>query len=300
MILAVHRRERLVGVMPLSRRAGVVGAPTNWHTPLYGPVAANRQALRAILEGILSMRPRRVDLSFLDGDGPAVRELHELGDSYQVVERTMMRSPYLPIDSDWDSYWQGLSGRLRQSIRRSRRQLAEMGDVSVEIESGTERLDELLAEGFEVEASGWKGRSGTAIASDARTLRFYTELARWAAPRGLLTLAFLRVDARALAFHFALECQSRHYLLKPGYDERFRKIGPGTVLLYEMVKRAFTLGLDSYEFLGSDDPHKRRWTSEVHPRVRIQAFASSPMGALDRILQTHRRALAKRVTSRRR
>lgn len=45
------------------------GSPTNWHTPLYGPVAADEQALREILEGILAQSPRRIDLSFLDGGG---------------------------------------------------------------------------------------------------------------------------------------------------------------------------------------------------------------------------------------
>jgi len=295
-ILAVRREGRLVGVLPLSQRAGVLGSPTNWHTPLYGPVAADEPALRGILDGILSRHPRRVDLSFLDGDGSAAGEFRELGGSYRLIERTMMRSPYLAIDGDWETYWQSVSGKLRQTVRRGSRRLAEMGEISVDIVLGDEGLDDLLAEGFELEASSWKGRSGTAITSDPRTLRFYTELARWAAQNGLLRLVFLRVGGRALAFHLSLESQNKHYLLKPGYDERFRKAGPGTVLTCKMVERAFSLGLDSYEFLGADDAYKMRWTSEVHRLVRIQAFASSPTGAIDRIIQTQGRALAKRVT----
>jgi CelD/BcsL family acetyltransferase involved in cellulose biosynthesis len=296
-VLAVRRGGQLVGIMPLSRRAGVVGSPTNWHTALYGPVAVDEQALRAILNGIISQRARRIDLSFVDVGDPVARELRELSGSQYYVERTIMRSPYVRIDGDWESYWQGVSGKLRQTVRRCSRRLAEIGAVSLEIESGGERLDELLAEGFEVEASSWKGRSGTAIASQPRTMRFYTELAHWAAARGLLRIAFLRVGGRALAFHFALESQNSYYLLKPGYDEEFRKAGPGTVLTQKMIERAFTLGLDSYEFLGADDEHKMRWTSEVRPRVRIQAFASSPTGVVDRVIQTHGRALANRVKS---
>jgi CelD/BcsL family acetyltransferase involved in cellulose biosynthesis len=296
-VLAVRRGGRLVGVMPLSRRAGVLASPTNWHTPLYGPVAADEQALREILDGILAQSPRRIDLSFLDGGGSVARELRGLSGSRHYVERTVMQSPYLPIDGDWEAYWQSVSGKLRQTVRRCSRRLAEIGEVSLDIESGAERLNDLLAEGLQVEASNWKGRSGTAIASDPRTARFYTELARWAASRGLLRFAFLRVGGRALAFHFALESQNKYYLLKPGYNEEFRKAGPGTVLTQRMVERAFSLGLDSYEFLGADDAHKMRWTSDVHPRVRIQAFASSPAGAVDRVIQTHGRALAQRLKS---
>jgi CelD/BcsL family acetyltransferase involved in cellulose biosynthesis len=295
-VLAVRRAGRLVGVLPLSQRAGVLSSPTNWHTPLYGPVAADESALGAIRDWILSRRPRRVDLSFLDGEGPATRELRSLEPSYRLVERTMLRSPYVAIDGDWEAYWQGVSGKLRQTVRRASRRLAEVGEVTLEVESGPERLDELLAEGFELEATGWKGRSGTAINSDPRTLRFYTELARWAAQHGLLRLAFLRVDERPLAFHLSLESRNRYYLLKPGFDERFRKAGPGTVLTCKMIERAFSLGLSAYEFLGADDEHKLKWTSSVHPRVRIQAFAPSAAGRIDRMIQTHGRALAKRVT----
>jgi CelD/BcsL family acetyltransferase involved in cellulose biosynthesis len=294
-ILAVRRDGRLVGVMPLSQWGSVLSSPTNWHTPLYEPAAADRPALHALVENIVSLHPRRLDLSFVDGDGAAAEELRGLRGSYRVVERTTWRSPYLAINGDWDAYWEGVSGKLRQTVRRGARRLDEMGEVSLQIESDTERLDDLLAEGVKIEASGWKGRKGTAIASGSRTLSFYTELARWAAPLGLLRLAFLRVDGRALAFHFALETEDSYYLLKPGYDERFRKAGPGTVLTCRMIQRAFSLGLERYEFLGADDGYKMKWTSEVHPRIRFQAFATSPAGAIDRNIQTRVRDLAKRL-----
>ncbi len=239
-ILAVRRTGRLVGVLPLRKKGSVLSSPANWHTPLYEPAVADRSALRAIVAGIQSLHPRRLDLSFLDGEGAAAQELRELGGYYRLVERTSWRSPYLEVRGDWEAYWQGVSGNLRHTVRQGSRRLAEIGEVSLEIESGTERLDDLLAEGFEVEASSWKGRRGTAIASDPQTLGFYTSLARWAASRGLLRLAFLRVDGRALAFNFSLESQGRHYLLKPGYDERFRKAGPGTVLTCRMIERAFS------------------------------------------------------------
>ena len=294
-ILAVRRAGRLVGVLPLRQKGSVLSSPTNWHTPLYEPAVADRPALREVVAGILSLHPRRLDLSFLDGEGAAAQELRGLGGHYRLVERTRWRSPYLAVRGDWEAYWQGVSGNLRHTVRQGSRRLAEMGEVSLEIESGAERLDDLLAEGFEVEARGWKGQRGTAVASDPQTLSFYTEVARWAASRGLLRLAFLRVDGRALAFHFSLESAGKHYLLKPGYDERFRKAGPGTVLTCRMIERAFSLGLDTYEFLGADDEYKMRWASGVHPRVQIQAFATSPTGAIDRNIQTHGRAIARKV-----
>jgi CelD/BcsL family acetyltransferase involved in cellulose biosynthesis len=297
---AVRREGRLVAVLPLSQRAGVLASPTNWHTPLYGPVAADEPALQTLLDWIVSEHPRRIDLSFLGEGESATDELRRLGDSYRVVERTMLRSPYVEIDGDWEAYWGSVSGKLRQTVRRASKRLGEAGEVRLDIHSGSAQLEELLTEGFELEATGWKGRNGTAIISDPRTRLFYTELARWGAEQGLLRLAFLRVDGRGVAFHLSLESNDRYYLLKPGYDESFRKAGPGTVLTSRMIERAFSERLTAYEFLGADDEHKLKWTDKVRPRLRLQAFASSPTGMLDRMIQTHGRTAAKWVRRSRR
>ena len=50
------------------------------------------------------------------------------------------------------------------------RLLAAEGRLSFEVEEGGERLDELLGEGFRVEAAGWKGLEGPAIAASAGKL----------------------------------------------------------------------------------------------------------------------------------
>jgi glucose/arabinose dehydrogenase len=46
---------------------------------------------------------------------------------------------------------------------------------------------ELLAEGFRVEASGWKGAAGSAIIAHRNTHQFYREVASWGAEQGAPT-----------------------------------------------------------------------------------------------------------------
>jgi len=52
--------------------------------------------------------------------------------------------------------------------------------------------------------AGWKTSLGTAIGSEPSTLRFYTQVAGWAAARGMLRPIFLLVDGRAVAAEFVL------------------------------------------------------------------------------------------------
>ena len=167
--------------------------------------------------------------------------------------------------------------------------------MSVQVADGSERLDELLAEGFRVEQLSWKGRQGTAIASDARTLHFYTAVARWAASLDWLRLAFLRFDGCAIAFQLDLEMGSAYYSLKIGYDPEYQAFSPGKLLMYTMVMRAVATGLSVYELLGTDQPWKYRWTENGHDLVTLRAFSPSPAGRLGSAAFVYGRPLARRM-----
>ena len=160
---------------------------------------------------------------------------------------------------------------------------------------GGKGLSPLLEESFRVEASGWKGERGTAVICSPRTRRFYEGIAAWASRLGILRLAALRLDGRLIAFNLGLEAEGRHYLLKLGHDAALDPLSPGTVLTAAMVERAFALGLESYEFLGGQDSYKLRWSQACREAIEVQAFAGSPLGTLDWLVQTRGRAAAKRV-----
>src|SRR5207245_1703401 len=178
------------------------------------------------------------------------------GARHRVIVRALERSPYVTVDGDWTAYEARRDGKLLRELRRRGRRLGEQGRVELDVADGRERLDELLAEGLRIEAAAWKGERGTAIESSADTRRFYSEVARWAAARGWLRLAFLRLDGRPLAFDYCIEDQGVHYLLKTGYDPGYHAFAPGMLIRREMIARAFSNGLASYEFLGVDEPWK--------------------------------------------
>jgi CelD/BcsL family acetyltransferase involved in cellulose biosynthesis len=285
---------RLVAVLPLTRRLGALASTTNWHSHASGLLARDPAGAAQLVTGLLGARPRRLALGFLcPEDVERVRGAAERG-GYRLLERTQQRSPCIALDGDWERYERALGSKRRSDLRRRRKLLDQQGAVTLDVVSGG-LPDTLLAEGFSVEAAGWKGRDGTAIRAHAATLAFYTDVARWAAERGWLRLAFLRLDGRALAFDLALEHAGTHYLLKTGFDPEHREHAPGKLLRLGMLERAFRGGLRAYEFLGADVPWKREWTEATRPRVLVQAFRPSPLGALDWGGFALGRPLAKRV-----
>jgi CelD/BcsL family acetyltransferase involved in cellulose biosynthesis len=285
---------RLAGVLPIARRRGRVEALVNWHSP-EAPVVGDAAALAAKLFG---GRPRSAMLRYLpEPDVDPVRAA--AGDArYRLLERVGERSPYVDISDSFEDYLTTLDRHHVKETLRRRRRLEGEGTVEFTVEDGRERLDELLAEGWPVEGSGWKRESGTAIDSQPETLAFYTEVARWAAARGILRLAFLRLDGRAIAFELALEDNCVYAILKGGFDVELRKFGPGGLITHDELQRAFELGLRRYEFLGTDEAYKTVWTSNVQERRVLHAFAPTPAGWAERAAYNYGRPLAKKLLRR--
>jgi CelD/BcsL family acetyltransferase involved in cellulose biosynthesis len=294
-VLTLRRRGTLVGVAPITSQRGIVGSASNWHTPEFSLVGESG-ALEQLASAVVARRPHRIAFRFVAADDPGTQAVRSAAEraGYTIQERTLEQSPYIETDGDWDAYRSERNSKLLRELGRRRRRLEGEGRFAFEVHDGSERLEELLAEGFQVEAAGWKATAGSAIVSQPATRLFYSEVGRWAAARGWLRLAFLRLDSKPLAFDFAVEHDGVHYLLKTGFDPDYRRFAPGTLLRHEMIARVFGEGLRSYEFLGRDEPWKLEWTNDVRQRALLQAFAPTPRGRLERVAFVYGRPLVKR------
>ena len=296
-IVALRRGSELAAVLPLERRASLLRSLTNWHTPELEVPALDASARERLLRDLILQTRTPVLLGMLTRgrDEAQVVETAAADAGMRVLARTIERSPYVRLDGDWETYAQALPRRRRSELRRRERRLAEEGELAFEVRDGDDRLDALLAEGFAVEPSGWKADAGTAIVSRPETATFYSEVARWAADRGQLRLAFLRLDGEPLAFHLTIEDGRSAYQLKGGYQPRFKPYAPGTLLIGRMLEWAFARRLHSYEFLGEDEGFKVDWTSDTRDRLALQAFPRSLSGSVAFAAFSYGRPLAKRA-----
>jgi CelD/BcsL family acetyltransferase involved in cellulose biosynthesis len=279
-LYVIRRDGRLVGVAPMHRHRGTLRSTSNVHTPEFGFVVVDDAVADALAAQIFA-GGRRVLVELIASTNDAARlRSAARGVGYRLVRRAALRSPVLEIDGQWDDYERSVGRRIMTDLRRRARRLADLGALTVDVHDGREGLPKLLDAAFALEHSGWKGARGTSIAARPETQLFYTSVARWAAERGWLRLAFLTVGGRAVAFQYGLEHARTYYFLKGGYDSAFARFAPGRLLLQRMIERAFTENLARFEFLGADEPWKLEWTHAVRERVTLDAFAPSAVGGL--------------------
>jgi CelD/BcsL family acetyltransferase involved in cellulose biosynthesis len=167
-----------------------------------------------------------------------------------------------------------LDAKFRQNLRRRRRRMAEQGEVRYVLLDGKDaaKLDEGLADFLCIEASGWKGRGGTAIAQRPELVGFYAQIARDAAKRGALALGFLELGGKRIAAHLSVIHGGKHYLLKLGYDETLRELSPGQQLTAEAMRDACERGLSEFDFLGPDMEWKRDWEPALRTHTWLTIF----------------------------
>lgn len=214
----------------------------------------------------------------------------------ETVTQPLQRSPYLTLPSSPEALEAAWSKNLRSGLRRRRRRLAEQGPLRLDqVHAQTPNLPRLLLEAFELEASGWKGKEGTAILQDPRTHAYYAGLATWAADTQRLSLSVLRVGERAVAFDLGLVDGGRYHSLKHGYDEAFRTCSPGQLITEDLLRGCVERGLREFDFMGEDDPCKRDWTATTRTLDFLFLFNRTAGGRLLRAAKTTVGPLLKRL-----
>jgi CelD/BcsL family acetyltransferase involved in cellulose biosynthesis len=156
-------------------------------------------------------------------------------------------------------------------VRRRRRQLAEeYGPVRLVRREAADPA--WLERFFRLEAAGWKGRAGSAIACVPRQRAHYEAVAAAGAEHGWLALYELECAGEPVAMHFGLEAGGRYQVLKLAYDEAAGRRSPGQVLVAEILQDCVARGLTEFDCLGKEDDWKGRWASGVRPYYRVVVY----------------------------
>ena len=277
-ICTVRRDGRLVAGFPLVESGGEIGPMSNGHSPAVAPLAEDADALRALVAEALRAAGGELTLLTLPGDDP-LRTLPR--PPWRAIAAVSVHSPAVDTGGSFDDWRAGSKPRWGAPLERFRRKMARDHEAVTTTIGVPGDMPAFLERGFEVEASGWKGREGTAILSDEATARFYRRVAELFHERDGLRLSAIELDGEMAAFDLTLLHENRLYLLKTAFDERFRKLAPGLVMRLNIIESCFELGLASHEMLGDRSEWKSKFATTERTRVAWTGYGRSA-GALGR------------------
>ena len=258
--------ELLVPVERLARYKGLpVRALSAWRhrhcllgTPLVRADAAI-DALAALLGWMQKARSAAVlELNYLTAGGPFHQALLD------ALARCGMPSlaadgytrPLLRRDRDAEScIAAAISAESRSKLRRAERRLREQGTLARRVLRPGDDAGKWIDEFLRLEAAGWKGRRGSALACSEANRRFGVEVLTRAFERGRLVMVGLDLDARPIARYSAFTAGEGAFAFKTAYDEELRKGSPGILAELDMIRafheRAALQWMDSFTAAGN-------------------------------------------------
>jgi hypothetical protein len=201
-------------------------------------VAANclDEALDAMLDGLADtpQLPKTMALEAMEDDGPTMaalaRVLARRGCAPCILDQ--FRRPMLRSDLDGDRYLAtALSAQTRKKLRQHRRRLAELGTLGEEVVCKPEAVRPALEAFLVMEASGWKGRRGTAILSNETDTAFMRAAVPALAEQGRASIFLLSIDRRPISMQIIVRSGPAAFTWKTAYDEHFQDFSPGMLLL---------------------------------------------------------------------
>ncbi|QAU38787.1 GNAT family N-acetyltransferase [Bradyrhizobium guangdongense] len=239
---------RLIGLMP------VVSLWQAWKIPLpalvsahpYGTLssplidrdasveAATRLLQRARKAGAHALILRDVAL-----DGAAMASLKEALGRDRLTSRVLSSYVRASLDATQDGdrlLQEALGAKKLKELRRQRHRLEEHGAISFDVARKVDEIKPALETFLQLEASGWKGKRGTALLQDAGDAAFIRRAVPALAETAQCEIVTLHAGATPVAAGIVLRHQDRAFFFKLGIDERFARYSPGVQLTLDLTR----------------------------------------------------------------
>jgi len=233
------RVDRSLGV-PLPAWA----IPRHLLTPVADAVYADDEAARALAPAVVAyLRPRMEGRSLLVlGPAPVDCVLWEGVERLDPSRRTAQVTHRLSVfdcEQSFDELMSRLGKHFRRNLRSHRKKLDRLDAVRFVTAADKAALGAALEQLLEIEASGWKGATGTrtAIRFKPRQPGFFKALATTFDGDDRCEINELYVEDRCIASEFCIRTGGEYARIKIGYDEAFSTLGPGQLVLLDTLER---------------------------------------------------------------
>ena len=241
---------RLIGFFPVAierRRYGIkIPVLVGWTHP-YGPLGtplidreSGDAAVAAWLDHLAAdpTLPNLLLMPYLPVEGDVARAFdaalaHRNGRSEQFALHR--RAMLAPQDDRFSYLDHAIPHKKRKELRRLRKRLADGGTLTSTTTSDPATLTAALLDFLALEASGWKGRAGTAAQRNDTVRCFVLEAVSALAAEGKASVARLALDGRAIAAIVTLRSGDAAWCWKIAYDETFSRASPGVQLLLDVT-----------------------------------------------------------------
>lgn len=247
-VLSAWSGDKLIGLMPVVPlwRAARIPLPALASAHPYGTLCTPlldrneaENAVQRLLEAARASGARALLLREVGLDGATMKAFTNVLRGEGLRPRVLNWHLRASLDAMRDAdelLREALGGKKLKELRRQRHRLAELGDVAFDVVRSPQEVAAALEAFLKLEAGGWKGDRGTALARVEGDAAFIRRAVPKLAETGNCEIVTLKAGDTAVAAGIVLRHQTRAFFFKIGVDERFAKHSPGVQLTLELTR----------------------------------------------------------------
>ena len=224
-------------------RASRLTVWTHPYAPLGAPlidVGASEQIADSLMERLQELGRRLILFPDLPLAGPAAKILRQAASRQgSVLAAAQTRRPILDADATdgAGAFDRMVPAKRQRELGRQLRRLSEIGAVSLMTARSPSEIDAAFTTFATLEASGWKGRRGTAINRSRKVSAFSRSAVVQFAESGRVAIDILRVGEVPAAALIRFDQGGLSVPWKVAYDEGFAAFSPGKQLMCDATRR---------------------------------------------------------------
>ena len=184
--------------------------------------------------------------------------------------------------NSYDELMSKLSKVFRSNLRRVGKKLNALSGVRYTVVRTVPELLVAYESFLKLEASGWKGTApdGYATLRSPAQVSFYRDVAEGLGRLGQCEINELHAEGKCIAAQFCVITGDQYAILKIAYDEEYKRVAPGLLLLQHTLERCCTDStIDRLNFI-SDLPWFQHWRPDVIPMLQAHIVVKRPVGRL--------------------
>jgi Acetyltransferase (GNAT) domain len=164
-------------------------------------------------------------------DSPVAKGLREALAASERASLVVVRGERAAIIArgDAEAHLARVKARTLAKIRRHEGELRKLGRLDFVSATSGSRLAQAVEAFIALEASGWKGRQGTAFASDPRSLAFARQALSSARDAPGVRVDYLTLEGKPIGACLHLTAAGYSATFKTAHDEAFAKHAPGVL-----------------------------------------------------------------------
>ena len=245
--------DRLIALMPVVTNGlsvpGIIASGKSWQTdytfnclPLLD-AGQTEAAAGAIIEALAALNSAEWIIPDVNAEGPVClalqRALESRGAPFSL-ERGFERASLSTGLSFEEHMTTHVSSKRRRELARNRRRLEETGKLTLRSETSGPGLAEAVQAFLALEASGWKGKHGTALACAASTKVFAERAFGHSGGEGKSRADLLLLDGKPIAAGVIVFSGNTGFTVKGAYDEAYGSYGAGLLLEQDVIRSFLT------------------------------------------------------------